>query len=44
MRQASIDMLMLQSALKHAITADEFYLVFQPIFSVETEAIVGLKP
>ncbi|MGA3682858.1 putative bifunctional diguanylate cyclase/phosphodiesterase [Pseudomonas graminis] len=43
MRQASIDMLMLQSALKHAITADEFYLVFQPIFSVETETIVGVE-
>lgn len=43
MRQASIDMLMLQSALKNAITNDEFYLVFQPIFSVATEHIAGVE-
>lgn len=41
MRQASIDMLVMQNALKHAITRDEFYLVYQPIFSITTETLVG---
>lgn len=43
MRQASIDLLVMQNALKHAITRDEFYLVYQPIFSITTEAVVGVE-
>jgi EAL domain-containing protein (putative c-di-GMP-specific phosphodiesterase class I) len=33
----------MQNALKHAITRDEFYLVYQPIFSITTEAVVGVE-
>jgi diguanylate cyclase (GGDEF)-like protein/PAS domain S-box-containing protein len=43
MRQASINMLVMQNALKHAITRDEFYLVYQPIFSISTQAVVGVE-
>lgn len=43
MRQASIDMLLMQNALKHAITRNEFYLVYQPIYSIATETIVGVE-
>ena len=43
MRQASINMLGMQNALKHAITRDEFYLVYQPIFSITSETIVGVE-
>ncbi|WPP01644.1 EAL domain-containing protein [Pseudomonas sp. HR96] len=43
MRQASIDMLVMQNALKHAISRDELYLVYQPIFSVMTEEVVGFE-
>ncbi|RYE72596.1 MAG: EAL domain-containing protein [Oxalobacteraceae bacterium] len=43
MRQASINMLGIQNALKHAITGDEFYLVYQPIFSITTEKIIGVE-
>lgn len=43
MRQASINMLVMQNALKHAIARDEFYLVYQPIFSIASEAVVGVE-
>jgi diguanylate cyclase (GGDEF)-like protein/PAS domain S-box-containing protein len=43
MRQASIDLLFMQNALKHAITRNEFYLVYQPIFAVGSGQIEGVE-
>jgi diguanylate cyclase (GGDEF)-like protein/PAS domain S-box-containing protein len=43
MRQASIDTLVMQNALKHAIARNEFYLVYQPIFSVVNKTVVGFE-
>jgi diguanylate cyclase (GGDEF)-like protein/PAS domain S-box-containing protein len=43
MRQASIDLLFMQNALKHAIPRNEFYLVYQPIFAVGSGLIEGVE-
>jgi len=43
MRQAAVDMLVMRNALKHAIARQEFYLVYQPIFSVASKRIEGVE-
>ena len=43
MRQAAVDMLLMRNALKHALTRNEFYLVYQPIFSATSQRIEGVE-
>ena len=43
MRQASLDALVIRNSLKYAITRNELYLVFQPIFALPSHQVVGAE-
>ncbi|WP_421560358.1 sensor domain-containing protein [Pseudomonas sivasensis] len=43
MRKAAIDALLMQNALKQAIARQEFSVVYQPIYNVETGEISGVE-
>lgn len=43
MRQAAIDALFMRNAIKHAIERREFYVVYQPIYSLPLLGITGVE-